>query len=1272
MGKRLFEEIRNELTAKENELFGIRINDDYSIDLYCKDGKSFRMKFLNGKPECSKIEYDEQKTKIDCKISNKQLSFFAKYFDPVIINADGTFDVKKCKEFVSRINNRELQIRDVEDITSSDEYKKMLLAIELFEKSKNPKTKEKWNNLFKNYDKVLRKWNSKDNEFLKSNDAEIETTINSLSKEERILFHNILKYDKDFTLYSDKDVSCKELKKDFTNVIDIDAKAFKEKSVTMGRYLHFRTCCDVAMSDVVNNSEDFYDVESKIKNAYNKFLLYNYLAIRDYTTWKNRNILLEVFENNKDANNNMSLDEKKEKMKEAYEQTIKSIDEKNYGKISNLNGISIKTLGHLYEIEKDTKLFSSAKDYKKEYGTKLEIWNNIARKMADKEHVLGFVSSYMKMDSPMKIMLFNQEAIDKKDEIDIYGSFDGNGVIGTLNHELEHYKMRKIAEAIINRDVEKYGNQINGTICLIERKLKDYIKKESVKRYNNAANLLGLKTATKSKAYDKYELIDDKEEMLLLGNSIYGKTEAGEFVAEVPGTTGFQKEILNDLYKKVLNNDFENLTNEEAINFAKEIGFKDERDIYNQIDNLEVVKDKLVLAFGNKVNSPKYFIDGMSVSETFLDNIYDGVSDYNEAIRRFIKYKTLLEALKATANFEGNEDKREIFVKSLEKQIAGIKWSNFKDNNICNEQELEELKKYIESFKKHYSNKVKALDSKSFELAINKLKDDILSGKTIKQLTLERTFNQYNAKNSFVRSNYENMLKSPRYILMKKFTKSSPHFKNLLDQLNNLSKISQSDEEVALKAKEILTRELKDVYDAYLFFEGLGVKDLGNNPIKDIKNKKFNNTSLVVENQKYFDNIINSVSITKDKILKANSVFAEKSFSELIKNLNKREEENEKNINDDVVFVKKINMGYDKGKINKDIKKPESENTNEQEIKVGKPLNASTKKKIKLTILDDLSADKKDGVIANNQNIGVGNKQKKTKMDLLGILSKGKENGTDHEINESKNSYFDARNIDAYINENEKYELLKIKTLLDKSMNLDIPIGANKNDILILNGPLKIVGRSEPIGYPNIIMKGPGDTAYYLSWQGVIFKETKWRKLEGQSYEKLFTALEGQTGREFVTDEERMLNKGRFVGGEGACVLRLKGNNKIREFKNNIDDIIQVTREKLLDDMYCSNKKRAQNAKQKYNKLVTIERELNGITVKGLINDIRNLENSVIENYKQYLDGNVNIRKEIMMDLAKNRKSNEEIIIIKVKNNKNNEKVSVMEVGKSRRKNVNG
>ena len=55
-----------------------------------------------------------------------------------------------------------LQLKDVEIIISSNEYNKLSLALELYEKSKNLKTKEKWDNLLKNFPSfdIIKKWGS--------------------------------------------------------------------------------------------------------------------------------------------------------------------------------------------------------------------------------------------------------------------------------------------------------------------------------------------------------------------------------------------------------------------------------------------------------------------------------------------------------------------------------------------------------------------------------------------------------------------------------------------------------------------------------------------------------------------------------------------------------------------------------------------------------------------------------------------------------------------------------------------------------------------------------------------------------------------------------------------------------------------------------------------------------------------------------------------------------------------------------------------------------
>ena len=75
------------------------------------------------------------------------------------------------------------------------------------------------------------------------------------------------------------------------------------------------------------------------------------------------------------------------------------------------------------------------------------------------------------------------------------------------------------------------------------------------------------------------------------------------------------------------------------------------------------------------------------------------------------------------------------------------------------------------------------------------------------------------------------MIKNQKYRLMKKFVKNEPHFNKLFSRLNDA--ISKGE----TNFKNILKDELKDVYDAHLFFNAMK-KDLSkyDNPFEKIKN----------------------------------------------------------------------------------------------------------------------------------------------------------------------------------------------------------------------------------------------------------------------------------------------------------------------------------------------------------------------------------------------------------------------------------------------------
>ena len=195
--------------------------------------------------------------------------------------------------------------------------------------------------------------------------------------------------------------------------------------------------------------------------------------------------------------------------------------------------------------------------------------------------------------------------------------------------------------------------------------------------------------------------------------------------------------------------------------------------------------------------------------------------------------------------------------------------------------------------------------------------------------------------------------------------------------------------------------------------------------------------------------------------------------------------------------------------------------------------------------------------------------------------------------------------------------LLKIKALLNKTLPL-APKGF-KGDVLIPNGPIKVIGGKE-IGWPNLIIRVNENEAYYLS-NSYFGNNTSWKKLSGD-FNKLLTEVSLQKDEVEVSRKERKANIGKIIGNANEVgIVKINVNDKatIDQFNQRIDDVYDdFNRNNLKNDVQIHNVKGKNNNKNDDEYLKMLKQQLEGISFDHIVYDLRNNVGTRVEDYKNY------------------------------------------------------
>ena len=661
----------------------------------------------------------------------------------------------------------------------------------------------------------------------------------------------------------------------------------------------------------------------------------------------------------------------------------------NYLILEGAHNASYDTIKELYDAEKETKLFSSASDRNEEYlGTKIEIFNAKGSKG-------GTVLSTGDVGDPIYIGVGERKS-DSVISVDAQQPLGIKNSQVIINHELQHFKLALIAEKIAKS--MKQTNYYNEYI-VINNQIKKYMQEEGIKRYNAALKLLGIDEVEKTKVYYKYDLEDELSELLLLGHSGYSKNEVLDYVADTGIANDFQGEALKDLYKEVFNNDFRNLNEKQAIEFIKKIGFKDTNEIFNKTSKV-LNKSNKAEKVNNIINdSNNLWVNNLieMVKHGVTTDKYLAVNDEKTNIKRYLKYKLLCDsiiiiAIKYGGLSEGtisNSEMQTYLKDEIKKQYQNIDWS--KIASVFNKKEVNEIKKYVKGVQNIYSERIS--NNSTLINSINTVKESFID-KKIDEASLPigffvKMFNQSAEMRKNIKNRYYDMIKNQKYRLMKKFVKKEPHFNKLFSRLNDAIPKGETN------FKNILKDELKDVYDAHLFFNAMK-KDLSkyDNPFEKIKNKEEQKSkyTLLCENQQTLNKMIDEINVVEDDIKNAQSRLENKSFFELVKAMKKEE-----------MDAKELSLQNEKKKLLEELKK---------DVTIGKyfdKLSQKTKKYIESYINNQylgLSTFEKYALERIKKEVTElskkDNASKKQKMDLKTLANEKKKVNVQKKVEKNK------------------------------------------------------------------------------------------------------------------------------------------------------------------------------------------------------------------------------------------------------------------------------
>ena len=766
----------------------------------------------------------------------------------------------------------------------------------------------------------------------------------------------------------------------------------------------------------------------------------------------------------------------------------------------------------LFDVEKNENLFSaSANTDSKNHRTFIDVTN-------DNKSGFGTHTKLKSHPNSENLIFLYSGRADKTDHPEI-GQTDKLRPIGernneeTLVHELGHFRLNQImswAAKIIYSQVEPTEDQMIGLYGVLNARVKSYLKNKAVEFYNNANKLIGLdnKKGAKARVYTNYKSSDDNIEIFLLGYSEYSKYCSVEFVGETHVIQNFANRALKDLYNQCFELDFGKLTPETALDFFKKIGFKDIKHIKDDV-SLYLEKNKCL----KRIKDSKKLVDEVMIQEDrFEKKIIEDSKDSKEFFCKIATYQIYLKMLNEVCKknmYKAEDDKviKQRVREELNKFYDNYNWDELYDKKgelICN---VEEIKKHTKVIIDKYYDRLASASGLNdrFNAFYHIMNNE-------KEIHLYEFFRLLASDNNLALSYYENLKytgsalpKELEYKLISKFAETTPRFNALIEKLTS----AKSENEI----KNALKTELKDEFDAWIFFRAIG-KDIGKykSPFDDIKKTITESGGLFSDSQKRLNKLINGIKINESDIEKC-KVLKDKDFSKLFEDYKRN--------------------SFDLNRINEngfDVENKLTSNTNK------------TKKKIKFIDLRQNGSSRKNS--EDRENNG-GEKLYNRKRDLLNQKNKSNNNG-------NHNSSFQ-------IVPGEIQNLIRMKVLLnsiEKIRYFDEKKSRDDLHILVPTGPLSVIWSGETIGFPNVIMKGRDGRACYISNKGfsLFGQTTEWRELGKTNFD---TLLQEKVARDDGRRAERRLDRGKIESRHGVGLIELRGANEINDFRERLENTIK-------------------------------------------------------------------------------------------------------------------
>ena len=459
----------------------------------------------------------------------------------------------------------------------------------------------------------------------------------------------------------------------------------------------------------------------------------------------------------------------------------------------------------------------------------------------------------------------------------------------------------------------------------------------------------------------------------------------------------------------------------------------------------------------------------------------------------------------------------------------------------------------------------------------------------------------------------------------------------LLHPLGNIGLIDQMIDRLYIKSKDVLCRSNYNELVMAMVNAGfpLGVAEmmLGE---QYFKGTPLENTEGKITNPRNVDSCKKYFKVPSESFKKVRSI-----------DKKKLDEKKKKGLADDTVQmltereILEIDKEYDK--VANKSKEKEDFNSTASEIERAKNVMSDLVKHRKLinmeySELKSESFKNKENKVAKKKSLPLQDSEEVDSV-VKNIINDSHISSASKVISNNQGSVDIKIDSDAY----EVGELIRLNALINKAFNSNmLPKGA-KWDVIVPNAPLKIVGRKEPIKYPNLIIRVNKDEAYYLSRQGLFSPDTKWRKIDGQSFRRLLERPNRSNNEEASKDEIRA-NRGTCEGKAGTGFIRLDGKESFEFFKSKVSGAIAGAKTEIVKIMNDPNDNRSSQARLAYDDWLQCEERYNNARQDKFLDVLREGIND--SERVNYIDGQVKLRLAILQSMMPLKETRQRINLL--------------------------